>query len=45
LNIKEPEEWSKVTAKIVLKEGGSFLTTYYKNSLTRGKNFLFESRK
>jgi hypothetical protein len=35
-NIKKPEDWNKVTPAMVIKEGGSFIVTYYKNSVKQG---------
>jgi hypothetical protein len=40
-NIKKPEDWFKVTIKMVKKEyGGSFLRTHYKGSMRRGSKSL-----
>jgi hypothetical protein len=36
-NIQKPDDWSKVTTKMVLEEGGYFITTYYNSSLSQGK--------
>jgi hypothetical protein len=36
LNVKTPEDWSKVMHKTVLQEGGTFVNNYYKGSLLRG---------
>jgi hypothetical protein len=35
-NILEPKDWISIRAKDVIKEGGSFLSLYYKSSLLRG---------
>jgi hypothetical protein len=40
-NIKKPEDWCKVTRRMVLSEGGKFIDTYYNGSLKRGKSFIF----
>jgi hypothetical protein len=37
-NIQKPEDWHKVTNKMVMKEGGGFVTHYYNNSLKYGTN-------
>jgi hypothetical protein len=39
-NIQKPEDWNKVSRKMVLKEGGSFVSTYYNGSLIKGKKFV-----
>jgi hypothetical protein len=36
LNIKRPEDWHKVTGRLILNEGGSFLSKYYHYSPLRG---------
>jgi hypothetical protein len=38
LNIQKTEDWNKVTLRMILKEGGSFITTYYNNSPQKGNN-------
>jgi hypothetical protein len=40
-NIQKPEDWHKVTYKMVVKEGGSFVSDYYNGSLTQGNNSCF----
>jgi hypothetical protein len=35
-NIQKPEDWNKVTNRMVLKEGRSFITNYYNGSLKQG---------
>jgi hypothetical protein len=35
LNIQRPEDWYKVPLTSVLREGGSFVNSYYKSSLTK----------
>jgi hypothetical protein len=37
-NIQKPEDWNKVTNKMVLKEGGRFIDRYYNGSLQQGIN-------
>jgi hypothetical protein len=42
LNIKNLEDWNRVTTEIVSKEKGStFITTYYNNSWKQGKILRF----
>jgi hypothetical protein len=36
LNIQKKDDWNNVTIEMVLKEGGSFIRTYYGSSLQRG---------
>jgi hypothetical protein len=36
LNITKPEDWYRVTSKMVMAEGGNFLMSYYKGSLIQG---------
>jgi hypothetical protein len=36
LGIKNPEDWAKVTKKIVHENGGWFMCHYYKNSVSQG---------
>jgi hypothetical protein len=43
LNIKKPEDWSKVTCRMVLKEGGSFITNYYNSSVQQGNNTPYQN--
>jgi hypothetical protein len=40
-NIQKPEDWNKVTNKMLFKEGGSFIAKYYKKSLHLGTYNLF----
>jgi hypothetical protein len=35
--IQKPEDWNKITAQMIKKEGGSFIDTYYNNSVRKGK--------
>jgi hypothetical protein len=35
-NIQKPEDWNKVTKRMVLKEGGSFVTHQYNSSVQQG---------
>jgi hypothetical protein len=35
-NIQKPEDWNKVTNKMVLEEGGYFIGNYYNTSLQQG---------
>jgi hypothetical protein len=37
-DIKKPEDWNKVTVKMVFMEGGSFIKVYYNSSLQKGTN-------
>jgi hypothetical protein len=37
LDIQKPEDWQRVGVNTILKEGGNFLVTYYKSSVSRGK--------
>jgi hypothetical protein len=38
LNIQKPEDWTKVTTNMAVKEGGHFIDRYYKGSLAKGKS-------
>jgi hypothetical protein len=42
-NIQKPEDWNKVTAKMLLIEGGNFITRYYNNSPLRGTGMSYSS--
>jgi hypothetical protein len=35
-NIQNKDDWNKVTGEMVQKEGGYFLSKYYKSSLQQG---------
>jgi hypothetical protein len=35
-NIQKSDDWNKVTLKMLLKEGGNFIASYYNNSPTKG---------
>jgi hypothetical protein len=35
-DVKKPEDWKRVFAKTVLKEGGTFVKDQYNGSLTKG---------
>jgi hypothetical protein len=35
-NIQQPDDWYRVTARMVAKEGGHFINSQYKGSLIRG---------
>jgi hypothetical protein len=35
-NINKPEDWFNITTAMVLKEGGSFIRSYYDGSLVKG---------
>jgi hypothetical protein len=37
-NIQKTEDWNKVTNRMVLKEGGSFIDRYYNSSLQQGND-------
>jgi hypothetical protein len=36
LNIKEPQDWFRVTRKIIWKEGGYFINNHYNSSVIKG---------
>jgi hypothetical protein len=36
-NIQQPEDWYKISVRMVLEEKGTFITKYYNGSLTNGK--------
>jgi hypothetical protein len=38
-NIQKPEEWNKVTYRMAVKEGATFIKRYYKDSLQRGTSY------
>ena len=40
LNVKNPEDWLEVQSKVVLKEGGNFLNSYYGGSIIRGTKII-----
>jgi hypothetical protein len=35
--VVRPEDWYRVTGRMVMEEGGHFLSTNYKSSIVRGK--------
>jgi hypothetical protein len=35
-NIKKPEDWLRITNKMVVREGGSFIMYHYNGSLVKG---------
>jgi hypothetical protein len=37
-NIQKMEDWNKVTRKMLLKEGGHFITGHYNSSPQQGTN-------
>jgi hypothetical protein len=39
-DVKKPEDWYKVTLKMAIDAGGSFISNYYQSSLVRGKLFV-----
>jgi hypothetical protein len=41
LNIQHPEDWYRVTTKMVLAEGGTFIRDHYNGSLIKGKQILY----
>ena len=41
LNIQKPEDWYRVTSKMVVDEGGTFVSNNYGGSLIRGNYFLY----
>jgi hypothetical protein len=40
-NIQKPEDWNKVTNKMIITEGGSFISKYYNNSVLQGTTVLY----
>jgi hypothetical protein len=41
LNVKKPEDWFSVRLQTVLDNGGSFVKTYYNQSLVHGLNIYY----
>jgi hypothetical protein len=41
-NIQTPNDWNKVTQKMLYKEGGHFIRKYYNNSPQRGTDLCNE---
>jgi hypothetical protein len=41
-NIQKPEDWSKVTKKMVVMEGGSFINYHYRGFLHLGTVYIYK---
>jgi hypothetical protein len=41
LDIKKPEDWYKVTTRMVVNEGGGFVISYYNGSVKQGIEELY----
>lgn len=41
LQIRNPDDWTKVTSKLVLQNGGAFLHTYFKGSVPNALKELY----
>jgi hypothetical protein len=44
-NIKEPNDWNKVTTEMVKKAGGHFIYKYYNGSWKQGKYYTISNKK
>jgi hypothetical protein len=40
-NIQKLDDWNKVTTSMVVKEGGSFINSYYNSSLQKGTKHVY----